>query len=94
MATKRRKTKQGDSDPSLDVNCPPETDSSQDLVKLFNRLQMDDMSTGPVLFYFVPTNDIRVLELLKNTQLKLRKIKDGVKRLADYLKFKIKYNNG
>ena len=53
MATKRRKTKQGDSAPSVEVEgVPPQTDSSKDLIELFNKLQMDDMSTGLILLHF------------------------------------------
>ena len=46
MAAKRRRNKQLDAANPFALPTPPENEHSKDLVELFNRLQMDDMSTG------------------------------------------------
>jgi hypothetical protein len=44
MSAKRRKTKEAAAPPVLPS--PQETDQSKKLVQLFNKIQLDDFSTG------------------------------------------------
>ena len=46
MSAKRRRNRQLDVANPVLLPAPPQNDQSRELVELFNRLQMDDMSTG------------------------------------------------
>ena len=46
MSAKRRRNRQLDVANPVLLPAPTQNDQSRELVELFNRLQMDDMSTG------------------------------------------------